>query len=310
MELLSQGVAKVVNSGLHDVTSYIPQGSQRVAMSRRDKFLYLRLLVTMIARSRNESQGVANKIFSRFPYDCRELQANLITFIATCCNSLRPHPVIWKLGLSKIIAVPFQDGNLLQTCKNCRALQECKLPAAKELPFLWVPTSKIDTNEFSWPFNSDTHASNPTVYKQRSCHDMKNGRREPYKTLKAMFSEDQTKFNVRADHMKDASIQKLPLRNIICKGLQSIIDSQRLIQGEVVKSAIENKEKQEIFSYNIVKQNMNVGRKQRNVRTLHFSKNKHVRLSKEKQFQKAKKVPGAQELAMERIADNLIEQVL
>ena len=204
---------------------------------------------------------------------------------------------------------------MLLTCKNCRALQECKLPASKELPFLWVPTSKIDTNDFSWPFNSDAHASNPTVDKQRSCHDMKNGRREQYKTLKLMFSEERTKFSTREDRKKDGSIQKLPLQSISCKGLQSIIDSQQLIQGELVKSqrnlsAIENKEKKEIFSYSNVKQNMTVGRKQKNIRTLHFSKNKHVRLSKEKLFQKAKKVPGAHELAMERIADNLIEQVL
>ena len=54
---------------------------------------------------------------------------------------------------------------------------------------------------------------------------------------------------------------------------------------------------------------MSVGRKPKNVKILNFSKGKQVRSAKEKQFQKAKKVPGALELAMERIADNLIEEV-
>ena len=39
-------------------------------------------------------------MFSRFPYDRRESQANLITFIATRCDSLRLLAIIWKPGLS------------------------------------------------------------------------------------------------------------------------------------------------------------------------------------------------------------------
>lgn len=131
-----------------------------------------------------------------------------------------------------------------------------------------------------------------------------------------MFSENQTNYSIGEDHKKHASIQTLPLQNVSCKGLQSIIDSQRLIQEELVKSqrdlnATENNEKRGIFSDNDTKHKTTVvGRKQKNIKTLHFSKNKHFRSSKERQFQMPKKVPGAQELAMERIADNLIEEVL
>ena len=66
-------------------------------MSRRDK--KFPVSVTACDSDCKESQRAARsskQIFSRFPYDSRELHANLIIFIATRCDSLELLAIIWK----------------------------------------------------------------------------------------------------------------------------------------------------------------------------------------------------------------------
>ena len=98
----SQGVARSCN--YCDLKKWFPydrNGSQRIPTN----FTFIKFQTKIFYLCdclRQRSQGVARsrkQSFSRFPNDRRESKANLITFIATRCDSLRLLAIIWKPGL-------------------------------------------------------------------------------------------------------------------------------------------------------------------------------------------------------------------